>query len=109
MSRSGRRDVHLACGSQDAQNHAGGAGILCQLDVAFHRAKFTSAVEKVAAAWPDHAMDRDRNAGHYLFQQTKAGRNAAAGKLTAQLDAVRAAAVRDLCVLEGLNANLELG
>jgi hypothetical protein len=54
-------------------------------------------------------VDRNRDAGHYLFQQTKAGGDAAAGEFTAQLDAVGAAAVCDLCVLEGLNANLELG
>jgi hypothetical protein len=54
-------------------------------------------------------VDRNCDAGHYLFQQPKAGGDAATGKFTAQLDAVGAPAICDLCVLERLNANLELG
>jgi hypothetical protein len=54
-------------------------------------------------------MDRDGDAGHYLFQQAEAGRDATASKFSTQLDAMGTAAVCDLCVLEGLNANLEFG
>jgi hypothetical protein len=54
-------------------------------------------------------VDRNRDAGHYLFQQTKAGGDAATRKFTAQLDAVCTAAISGLCVFESLNANLELG
>ena len=54
-------------------------------------------------------MDRDRNTGDHLLQQAQAGGNATTGKLTAEFDAMRSAAVRDLCIVECLNTNLEFG
>jgi hypothetical protein len=54
-------------------------------------------------------MDRNGDAGYDLLQQAQAGRDAAAGKLTAEFDAVGSATICDLCVVQGFNANLELG
>jgi hypothetical protein len=96
---AGRCDVHLAPCRQYAQNHPSRAGILCQLDVAFHRSKFAGAVKEIPAAWADHAMDRDLDTGDDLLQQAQAGGDATPGQLTAKFDAIRSAAVRDLCVV----------
>jgi hypothetical protein len=54
-------------------------------------------------------MDRNRDAGYNLLQQTQAGRDAATGKLTAEFYAVGSAAVCDLGVGQGFNADFELG
>jgi hypothetical protein len=106
---AGRRDVHLAPCSQYAQNYSSRSGILCQLNVAFHRSKFAGVVKEVPAAWADHAMDWDCDTGDHLLQQAQTGGDAATGKLTAELDAIRSATVSDLCVVKSLNANLEFG
>jgi hypothetical protein len=54
-------------------------------------------------------MDWDCDTGDHLLQQAQTGGDAATGKLTAELDAIRSATVSDLCVVKSLNANLEFG
>src|SRR5258708_16981717 len=87
-------DVDAMVFRQDAQDDAIHPRFFGISDGSLHLRELSSRVDEVSCAWPDHGKNRNANLRSDRAKEVSAGRNAAERQISAEFDAVRAAALR---------------
>src|SRR5690242_16080612 len=70
------RLVNVTFEVEHAENHAAGAKLLSDEDIALHDAEFISRIAEVAAAWTDHHLQTDLDLFAHCSDHAGAGRGA---------------------------------
>src|SRR5260370_37161700 len=79
---------------QDAQYDAIHARLCGISDGSLHLRELSSRIDEISCAWPDHGKNRNANLRSHRAKEISAGCNTAERQISAEFDAVRAAALR---------------
>src|SRR5260370_15580878 len=94
---------------QDAQYDAIHPRFFGISDGSLHLRELSSRIDEISCAWPDHGKNRNANLRSDRAKEISAGCNTAERQISAELDAVRAAALCCQSHFKSLHTDFEHG